>query len=263
MGLITLLTDFGHKDSYVGVMKGVIASISSQSQVVDLTHDIQPQAILAARFNLLTSYDYFPGGTVHVVVVDPGVGTQRAAIAAQVNTPTGLQIIVAPDNGILTGFSITAAVELTESDYWRTPWPSNTFHGRDIFAPVAAHLANGLPLEKLGSSISVADLVCLDLEDAIATSTGYKGSVQYIDHFGNLITNIPGQNLLSQPWQVTLGGYCLSCYSSYGYTEPGTALALIGSHGYVELAINGDSAAQVLATQVGVPVTLTYEVSDH
>ena len=121
MGVITLLTDFGHRDSYVGVMKGVIASISPHSQVVDLTHGIQPQAILAARFNLLTSYGYFPAGTIHVVVVDPGVGTQRAAIAAEVSTPNGSQTIIAPDNGILTGFSITTVITLTNPDYWYTP----------------------------------------------------------------------------------------------------------------------------------------------
>ncbi|MBX2864912.1 MAG: SAM-dependent chlorinase/fluorinase [Leptolyngbyaceae cyanobacterium MAG.088] len=259
MGLITLLTDFGHKDSYVGVMKGVIAGIGPHNQVIDLTHDIQPQSILGARFNLLASYSYFPAKTIHIVVVDPGVGTQRVAIAAQVSTPRGHQTVVVPDNGILTGFCITAAVALTQTDYWLTSQPSNTFHGRDIFAPVAAHLANGVPMEKLGPSISAADLVCLDIGTATSTPIGYDGSIQYSDHFGNLITNIPGQNLRSRPWQVILGEHRLPYYRTYGQTEPGTALALIGSHGYVELAINGGSAAQILATQIGDPVKLIYE----
>ncbi len=264
MGLITLLTDFGYKDGYVGVMKGVIAGISPHSQVVDLTHEIQPQAILAARFNLLTSYGYFPAGTIHVVVVDPGVGTQRAAIAAQVNTPVGQQTIVVPDNGILTGFSVTAAVALTNVDYWRTPQPSSTFHGRDIFAPVAAHLANGIPMEKLGPWLSAADLVRLELKNAIApaltsqaaTHHGYRGSIQYIDHFGNLITNIPGEPLPRQPWHLRLGEQRVAYQITYGHTEPGTSLALIGSHGYVEIAVNGGSAAQAFKSQIGDDVEL-------
>ncbi len=273
MGVITLLTDFGHTDNYVGVMKGVIASISPHSRVIDLTHGIEPQAILAARFNLLASYGYFPAGTIHVVVVDPGVGTQRAALAAEVSSPAGVQVIIAPDNGILTGFAINRAVALTNADYWLIAQPSHTFHGRDIFAPVAAHLANGVLLDELGDS--AADLVRLDIEDAIplwggsanaptltsefATSTGYSGSIQYVDHFGNLITNIPGQSLRSQPWRVSLGDHCVPYRTTYGQAEPGQALALIGSHGYVEIAINGGHAAHVLAAQVGDPVTLVYE----
>ena len=149
MGMITLLTDFSHRDNYVGVMKGVIAGISPQSQLIDITHAIKPQDILAARFNLLTSYGYFPAGTIHIAVVDPGVGTQRSAIAAQIATSMGVHTVIAPDNGIITGLPVTAAVALTNPDYWRTPHVSHTFHGRDIFAPAAAHLARGIPFEQL------------------------------------------------------------------------------------------------------------------
>ncbi len=258
MGVITLLTDFGHRDSYVGVMKGVIASISPQSQVIDLTHGIRPQAILAARFNLLTSYKYFPEGTVHVVVVDPGVGTQRTAVAAQVMTPAGLQTVVAPDNGILTGFPVTAAVALTNSDYWYTSQPSYTFHGRDIFAPVAAHLANGVAIDELGAPLAVSDLVSLAIRDAIATDQGYRGSIQYIDHFGNLVTNIPENALANRPWQVRVGKALVPYYTTYGETQPGTLLALIGSHGYVEIAVSNGSAAEMLTGQVGDRVELIY-----
>lgn len=265
MGLITLLTDFGHKDCYVGVMKGVIASISPQSRVIDLTHDIEPQAVLAARFNLLMGYGYFPVGTVHVVVVDPGVGTQRTAIATHINTPTGQQTVVAPDNGILTGFCMTSVVALTNTSYWRIPQPSHTFHGRDIFAPVAAHLANGLPLAALGPALSVDSLVRLEIRDAIApaltgqfaSTTGYSGSIQYIDRFGNLVTNISGDQLPQQPWYVQVGKQLVPHHTTYGHTEPGTALALIGSHGYVEIAVNAGNAAQVFKTQVGDTVDLS------
>ncbi|MEM8614292.1 MAG: SAM-dependent chlorinase/fluorinase [Cyanobacteria bacterium P01_H01_bin.105] len=278
MGLITLLTDFGHRDSYVGVMKGVMATISPQSQVVDLTHGIQPQAILAARFNLLTSYEYFPAGTVHLVVVDPGVGTRRTAVAAAVNSPAGVQTIVAPDNGMLTGFSVMAAVALTNSRYWRTLQPSCTFHGRDIFAPVAAHLANGVSMAELGMSLSTDSLVKLDIDDAsllredstdvpqisrpissqLTTDQGYRGTIQYCDHFGNLVTNILGRQLVHHRWQVWLGECSISCYATYGDAEPGTVLALIGSHGYVEIAVNGGSAADELKLQVGDSVMLIY-----
>ena len=258
MGVITLLTDFGHRDSYVGVMKGVIAGISPQNQVIDLCHGIRPQAILAARFNLLTSYQYFPEGTIHVVVVDPGVGTQRSAVAVQVALPTGHQMIVAPDNGILTGFPIVAAVALTNATYWRAPQPSHTFHGRDIFAPVAAHLGNGVSMDQLGDQLLVTDLVSLPISDAIATDRGYRGSIQYIDHFGNLVTTIPGDMLTYRSWTVRVGSDLAPYYATYGDTQPGALLALIGSHGYVEIAINNGSAARMLAGQLGDNVELIY-----
>ncbi|MEM9266239.1 MAG: SAM-dependent chlorinase/fluorinase [Cyanobacteria bacterium P01_F01_bin.13] len=256
MGVITLLTDFGHKDSYVGVMKGVIAGISPQSQVIDLTHGVPHQGILAARFNLLTSYRYFSAGTIHVVVVDPGVGTQRCAVAVQMSTPAGLQTVVAPDNGILTDFPITAAVTLTNTDYWRTPQPSHTFHGLDIFAPVAAYLANGVPLEELGRSLSVANLVRVDICSAVSTEQGYCGNVQYIDHFGNVVTTIPGNTLTGGSWYVRIGNYEIQYHTTYGHTEPGKALALIGSHGYVEIAINEGNAAKTFEVQIGDEVEL-------
>lgn len=258
MGVITLLTDFGHRDNYAGVMKGVIAGISPSSQVVDLNHGIQPQAILAARFNLLTSYGYFPADTIHVVVVDPGVGTGRAAIAAQVLTAAGVQTVVAPDNGILTGFSMLRAVALTNPEYWRTPQLSHTFHGRDLFAPVAAHLANGVELDALGPPLEVSSLVRLNISDAIATAHGYRGSIQYIDHFGNLITNIPAELLADRAWRMQLGEHTVPYAKTYGEQAVGMALALIGSHGYGEIAVNGGSAAQVLQANIGDPVAIRW-----
>ncbi|MEM7063443.1 MAG: SAM-dependent chlorinase/fluorinase [Cyanobacteria bacterium P01_B01_bin.77] len=258
MGVITLLTDFGHRDSYVGVMKGVIAGISPASQVVDLTHEIQPQAISAARFNLLMSYGYFPANTIHVVVVDPGVGTGRAAIAARITTAVGVQTVIVPDNGILTGFPVLRAVALTNSEYWRTSQLSHTFHGRDLFASVAAHLANGVALDELGTPLVVSSLVRLEVGDAIATAQGYRGSIQYIDHFGNLITNIPAELLADQAWQMDLGGHTVPYVKTYGDQAAGAVLALIGSHGYGEIAVNGGSAAQVFKAKIGDPVAIRW-----
>ncbi|MGD1952975.1 MAG: S-adenosyl-l-methionine hydroxide adenosyltransferase family protein [Leptolyngbyaceae cyanobacterium] len=258
MGTITLLTDFGHRDNYVGVMKGVIAGISPQSQLIDITHAIKSQDILAARFNLLTSYGYFPAGTIHIVIVDPGVGTQRSAIAAQIATSVGVHTVIAPDNGIITGLPVTAAVALTNQDYWRTPHASHTFHGRDIFAPAAAHLARGISFGQLGVSLSVSNLVGLDIDDVAKTNQGYCGCIQYSDHFGNLVTNIPGARLSNQTWHIYLGKHCIPNCTTYGLTEVGSALALVGSHGYVEIAVNGGNAAEILNGDVGDSVELSY-----
>lgn len=158
---ITLLTDFGHQDVYVGVMKGVILSIDPQAQVIDLCHEIPPQDCRTASFQLLQAVPYFPPQTVHVVVVDPGVGTRRRAIALDL----GVGYCVGPDNGVfsLVGdrYPPQRVVELTQPQFWRTPNPSATFHGRDIFAPVAAHLAAGTDLARLGSAIEPDSLVRL------------------------------------------------------------------------------------------------------
>ena len=157
--VITLLSDFGDRDVYVGVIKGVIAQINPKVAIVDLTHQIPPQNIAAARFCLMNAYAYFPVGTVHVAVVDPGVGSRRRAIAVEF----AQGFLVGPDNGIFSGVlsqsPAIAAVELTNLNYWRTPKPSKTFHGRDIFAPVGANLASGVPLKQLGQEIDPATLV--------------------------------------------------------------------------------------------------------
>ena len=258
MGLIVLLTDFGLQDSYVGVMKGVIAGLSSDSRVIDLTHNLSPQDIRAARFSLTSSCDYFPADTVYGIVVDPGVGTERATVAAQIQTRAGLQTVVAPDNGILTGFAITQAVALTDSRYWRTSVPSRTFHGRDIFAPVAAHLANGVALGKLGRSILPEQLTQLGMDRPVITAAGCGGIVQYIDRFGNLVTNISGDSLAAAAWEVFICDRTVSFYATYGLAQPGQLLALIGSHGYVEVAASGASAAAVLAAAVGTAVEVRY-----
>jgi len=244
--IVTLLSDFGLSDVYVGVMKGVIAQINSSLTVVDLTHQIPPQNIAAARFNLMNAYPYFPVGTVHIAVVDPGVGSQRRAIALQLDAG----FLVGPDNGLFTGIlnqnPVVAAVELTNSDYWRTPTPSTTFHGRDIFASVGAHLASGVPLEQLGKVIDAATLVQLAIPERTPIAGGIVGCIQYIDHFGNLVTNIPAADVQGKTWSVAVGNRIILGSETYSDRELGDIVALVGSHGWVEIAVNGGSAHSTL-----------------
>lgn len=302
---VTLLTDFGLSDVYVGVMKGVMAQINPQLQVIDLTHQIPPQNIAAGRFCLMNAVPYFPPGTVHVAVVDPGVGTRRRAIALQL--PTGY--LVGPDNGLLSGAidlllareveRKILAVELTNPTYWRTTQPSTTFHGRDIFAAVAAHLASGVPLQRLGDPIDPDTLVQFDLRKCVFTDEGIEGCIQYIDQFGNLITNIPGHYVYDKTWFVAISELeneevenkpkeskdktnkdkkkkkgkpkkekisngsernvgILSLVSriipsgrTYGEVQPGNLIAIIGSHGWVEIAANGSNAQSILMLDWG------------
>ncbi len=247
--LVTLLSDFGDRDVYVGIMKGVIAQINPRLRVVDLTHQIPPQDIAAARFCLMNAYPYFPVGTVHVAVVDPGVGSKRRAIAVEF----AQGFLVGPDNGIFSGvlsqspaISTTgyayAAVELTNLNYWRTPHPSKTFHGRDIFAPVGANLASGVPLKQLGQEIDPASLVKLDVGECKQTTTGVVGCIQYIDHFGNLVSNIAGSYVQGKTWSVQAAGLSIPGCETYSDVNVGEIIALVGSHGWVEIAINSGNA---------------------
>jgi hypothetical protein len=251
---LTLLTDFGLQDNYVAVMKGVIARINPHLKIIDITHEIPPQNLDAASFCLMTAYLYFPSGTVHVAVVDPGVGTQRRAIAIELTTG----FLVGPDNGIFTDVlnyeKVTAAVELTNSEYWLKPESSITFHGRDIFAPVGAHLATGIPLLNLGIEINTATLIRLDLPLCTKTDTGLSGYIQYIDRFGTLVTNIPATSVRGRQWSVTAGGKSIPVCKTYGDTHPGGLVALEGSHGFIEIAVNGGSAQNVLRMGYRSPV---------
>lgn len=252
--LITLLTDFGLSDVYVGVMKGVIIQINPTLTVVDLTHEIPPQNVAAARFCLMNAYCYFPEGTVHVAVVDPGVGSNRRAIALQIAGG----FLVGPDNGLFSGVlsqsPAIAAVELTNPEYWRSPTPSCTFHGRDIFATVGAHLARGVSLEQLGEAIDPETLVQLPIPDCIQTDASIVGCIQYEDRFGNLMTNIPGSYVQGYTWVVVVGNRTIPSGQSYSDGQPGSLLALIGSHGWVEIAVNGGSAQSGLQLEWGATV---------
>lgn len=255
--LITLLSDFGLNDVYVGVMKGVIAQVNPLLTPVDLTHQVPPQNILAGQFNLLNAYPYFPSGTVHVAVVDPGVGGTRRPVALEL--PDGF--LVGPDNGIFTGIlskrPVVQAVELTNSQYWRVPDPSNTFHGRDIFAAVGAHLASGVALAELGTPFDPDSLVKLPLALCITTDQGYQGQVQYIDRFGNVITNIPGEYVQDKTWAAQVGKRTIPGHRTYADSAAGEPLALVGSHGWVELAVNGGDAQFQLRLNWNDPVQVT------
>ncbi|MBD2498291.1 S-adenosyl-l-methionine hydroxide adenosyltransferase family protein [Nostoc sp. FACHB-280] len=239
---LTLLSDFGDRDVYVGVMKGIIAQINPEIRVIDLTHQIPPQNLVAARFCLMNAYPYFPDGTVHIAVVDPGVGGNRRAIAVEFAGG----FLVGPDNGIFSGVlsqtPAVAAVELTNPDYWLTPQPSRTFHGRDIFAPVGANLASGVPLKYLGNEINPTTLLQLGMGKCQTTSRGVLGHIQYIDHFGNLISNIPQSYVEGKTWYVQIAGLTIPGCETYSNGEVGEAVALVGSHGWVEIAINGGNA---------------------
>ncbi len=192
---ITLLTDFGSRDGFVGAMKGVIASRAPNCLVVDLAHDVPPGDLRHASHVLYTTAPFFPAGTVHVVVVDPGVGTSRRGVAVAVDD----QIYIAPDNGVLSDVLQSAAgrvvaTQITNAAFWQHP-VSTTFHGRDVFAPVAAHIAGGVPITALGSSINPDTLVRLEPLVAQVDEDLARGSVAYIDIFGNAVTSLSRQHL--------------------------------------------------------------------
>ncbi|SEM47198.1 hypothetical protein SAMN04489760_11717 [Syntrophus gentianae] len=254
--IITLLTDFGLRDAYVGILKGVMIGISPAVKIVDLTHEIPPQDVRAASFCLSTAYPYFPRGTIHVAVVDPGVGTSRRAVALLLEEA----VLVGPDNGIFTGVLATKkvkkAVALTCREFWLSENPGFTFHGRDIFAPVAAHLASGIPLAELGTPIDPATLVRLNLSGWTETTEGFWGRVQYIDSFGNLVTNIPGHLVEGKPWNIQAGDRNIPGRRAYGDVSSGDLLALVGSHGFVEIAANGGNARLLLAMNMEDPLQI-------
>jgi S-adenosyl-L-methionine hydrolase (adenosine-forming) len=257
MSIITLLTDFGLKDGNVGVMKGVILGIAPHAQIIDLSHLIGPQNVREAALILARSAPYFPNKTIHVVVVDPGVGTNRRSLAAQI----GAQRFVLPDNGLLTRVlehaeqseQMVDIVHLDKPSYW-LPDVSHVFHGRDIFAPIAGHLAAGVPLTELGRPIN--DPVILKLPQPKRTSAGLQGEIIHIDHFGNLTTNIRREHLrdtsklIVQLGTQQVGGLV----KTFGESSVGQAVALYGSTGDLIVAIVNGNAAQSLGVKVGDPV---------
>jgi S-adenosyl-L-methionine hydrolase (adenosine-forming) len=259
-GTLTLLTDFGLQDHFIGVMKGVIVDIAPQLRLIDISHQIHPQNIFEGARILAEAARYFSAGTVHVAVVDPGVGTQRRAIAAQI----GSQFFVAPDNGLLSLIIQRAQQEgqpvnivtLNQSQYW-LPEPSHTFHGRDIFAPVGAHLANGLPLEKLGDLID--DPILLDFPIPEHTPTGWQGEVVMVDVFGNLSTNLPCEILPDDLGDITVnvqGETIRGLTRAFGDATPNSLIAIIDSTGHLAISVVAGSAAERLAVDVGAPVMI-------
>ena len=258
MSIVALTTDFGQRDGYVGVMKGVILGIAPSVTLIDVSHDIAPQNTAEAAFILYSSYRYFPTDTVHLVVVDPGVGTTRRPIAIRTTRGT----FVAPDNGILSyvlaGEGSWSAVHLTESRYW-LPHVSRTFHGRDIFAPVAAHLAAGIAMDQLGPEIR--DLVRWPLSDVAETdSGGVLATVLYVDRFGNIVTNLAADMSIAGVPVAQLGGKLgvrvggrtiQGLLSAYGGANAGEFLLLVGSSGFVEIACREGNAAAELDIHIG------------
>ncbi len=260
--VIVLLTDFGLADNYVGVMKGVISHICSQAQVIDLSHGIPPQDIYAASFCLAQSYAYFPNNSIFVAVVDPGVGSSRRAIAVHFADEDRAGWFVGPDNGLGMDLwkqvTIIDAVALTNSSYWLASEPSQTFHGRDIFAPIAAHLASGVPLKELGQALNPPDLVPLKSYPLHREPQRIIGSVVYCDQFGNLVTNIPAAWLVPAAKIETIVYHHrkIPYHSAYSQVPAGSLLGLIGSHNYLEIAVNQGNAQRELQAVIGDPIYL-------
>lgn len=254
--VIALLTDFGLEDTYVGVMKGVIAGIAPRASVIDLTHAVPPQDVRAAAFALLVSYQDFPAGTVFCCVVDPEVGSGRDALALE----RGDYAFVFPDNGLLTpvleGARAVRAVRLDDPRFHHRR-SSATFHGRDIFAPAAAHLAAGTDLGQLGSSADPSRLRRLEWPRPEAMPAGFRASVIHIDRFGNLITNLPGERLSGPP-----GGWRFACRGrevvglspTFAAVPLGAPVAYVGSAGLLELALRQGNAATAWKVRRGDPV---------
>jgi len=251
--IVTLLTDFGTRDPFVGVMKGVILGVAADLRVVDLTHEIEPQAVADAAFWLGQSYGWFPAGTVHVAVVDPGVGSERAPLAVHAHG----HYFVGPDNGIFELVSRrTRDIEVRElkPDRLNLTVPSHTFHGRDVFSPFGAALAAGVlsfgdvgPLRKLTRT----EL----LKEPMSSSTGVEGAVVVVDHFGNLITNVPAVALAERGRsKVSLCGKTLKIARIYSEVPPGVLAGIVGSSGTLEIFTRNGSAAAALGAKRGTPL---------
>lgn len=260
-GVVTLTTDFGLRDPFVGVMKGQILLRCPQARIVDLTHEILAHWPAEAGFWLARTFRYFPVGTVHVAVVDPGVGGARELAVVEIEG----HVFLAPDNGLLGGVVETVAspvlrhVEKSALDRIGIGVPSATFHGRDIFAPLAAEIASGrLPPEELGPT--VAELIPGWLEEPVVTSERVAGTIVTVDNFGNLISNIGVNHLggISQP-AVRVGGRELPLLRTYGDVRPGEYLALVNSFGMVEIARAERSAAEGLGLDRGAPVIVFHK----
>jgi len=272
--VITLTTDFGTGDAYVASMKGVILSINPRAAIVDICHSVEPQNIPQAAFIISTAHHYFPEGTIHVAVVDPGVGSQRKAIVLR--TPPAF--FVAPDNGVLSYIvdelcpasarppgpispnleqrelgADLEAVAITTPDFWRQP-VSATFHGRDIFAPVAAHLSLGMPLDKLGESASCLHTFPI-LRPYHDAEGNLVGRILHIDNFGNLITNIRKGDLPAEEVTIAIGGQHIHGVSQF-YAQTEGLAAIVGSSGYLEISLRNGNAASSLGIKVGDEIKL-------
>lgn len=263
--IITFTTDFGLEDPFIGMMKGVVLNICPDARLIDLSHAIPAQDLLRAALTLEAAVPYFPDETIHLAVVDPGVGTDRAAVAID----AGKFILVGPDNGVFTlaleRYPPVKAVRLTEERFFRHP-VSATFHGRDVFAPVAAHIANGVALTELGAPVQ--NLVRLDLPTARIEGDTLIGHVLTADRFGNLMTDVCVE-MLEQftsrgagTVRIRVGAEEIPGISrTYGDATERTPVAYIGSSGRLEIGIRNGNAAQILGAKRGARVTVTYASS--
>lgn len=255
MAIVALTTDFGTTDPWVGIMKGVLAARAPDATIIDVTHGVPPQDVLAGALVLRHAAPYFPAGTVHVAVVDPGVGGPRRPLCVE----TAQALFVGPDNGLLSlaapSDEVRRIIELREERFHLTP-PSATFHGRDVFAPVAAALACGVPPGDLGPE--VGEMHRLALPPVEHAGGGLRGQVVYVDHFGNLLTNVSEADLAAFPHRelsisirdVRLAGVA----PSYAAVAPGEPVAVVNSWGLLEIAVREGSARATLGGRVGDPL---------
>jgi len=249
--LITLTTDFGTTDPFVGIMKGVIATRAPGVAVVDVTHGIPPHDMLAGALVLRAAAPYFPPRTIHVAVVDPGVGTDRRAICIE----TEAAYFVGPDNGLLTlAAPVGRVVEITNEQCMLSP-RGHTFHGRDVFAPAAAALAVGLATTSLGAELN--EITRIDLPAPVRDGRTVRGEAVYADTFGNLATNVEAGMLPASIEHIEIGGRRIpTLVQAYGAVPSGELLALVNSWGVVEIAVRDGDARAVLGVDVGAPVTV-------
>jgi S-adenosylmethionine hydrolase len=258
--VITLLTDFGSSDHYAAAMKGVMIGICPEARLIDISHDVAPFAVTEAAYTLAQAWTCFPTGTIHLVVVDPGVGSARRPVLAE----AGGHMFVAPDNGVLT-MVLDAAPEhsvreITAANYFREP-VSRTFHGRDIFAPVAAHLAQGVPPASFGARID--DALRLGLGKPVPTSEGnWMGVVLRIDRFGNVVTNFDWASfhwVAERSFNLQMGWRSVRRYcSSYTAAQPGELFVIKGSGGCLEVSANQGNAAKILGVETGKEVAIAF-----
>jgi S-adenosyl-L-methionine hydrolase (adenosine-forming) len=267
--IITLTTDFGYDDAYVAAMKGAILSINPEANIIDINHSIKPQNILQAAFILSVAYRYFPKQTIHMAIVDPGVGSERQGIILK--TPSA--IFVAPDNGILSYviddlFSVESrplteqthdlqeivfkkgleAAAITDPRFWRHP-VSPTFHGRDVFAPVAAGLSLGISPYEFGEKINSLHILSVP-KPSLDSEGNSIGRVLHVDRFGTLITNIRNNDLPGKDVVIEVAGYCIQGIGDY-YAQNKGVMAIVGSSGYLEVSLRDGSACDFLGAVVG------------
>ncbi|QDU78646.1 Adenosyl-chloride synthase [Polystyrenella longa] len=263
--LITITSDFGTADSYVAQMKGVILGVNSRTRLIDVTHEIPPQAVFRAALMLPELLQTFPAGTYHLVVVDPGVGSARRILAAELDG----HYFIAPDNGLLDPLLQQAThsrvYELTNSRFWRNEI-STTFHGRDIMAPAIAHWSRGATLDEMGEPLSGSP-ISLPLPEPTMTESEVVGTILYVDHFGNMVSNIRREHV--KQWEgsdvdpiIRLESEGSLRFIDSGISEtyadslPGQGLILWGSHGFLEVALNGGNAAAKFKSQAGETLTI-------